>query len=147
MNIKNKMFIFAETMVMRKCLFLLAVLVLTLGVVSCQKNTYCQCFAINDDNEDISLGEDVDIESMTEETLLTLIQNDNFKENVYVIEEGTCSDKAKEITGWGQVTCKEVDPKDPEGTWYERIFNKLFGGGNNNNNNNNGNNNDNSGKP
>lgn len=132
---------------MRRYLLLIVVLALGLGFVSCQKNTYCQCFAINDDNEDISLGEDIDVSTMTEETLLALIQNDNFKENVYVIEEGTCSDKAKEITGWGQVTCKEVDPKDPEGTWYERIFNKLFGGGNHNNNNSGNNNSGNSGKP
>lgn len=133
---------------MRKLLLCVAIMALAFGTVSCKKNTYCQCYAINDDNEDISLGEDVDVSSMTEETLLALIQNDNFKENVYIIEEGTCSDKAKEITGWGQVTCKEVDPKDPEGTWFERLYDKLFGGNhNNNNNNNNGNNNGNSGKP
>ena len=120
-----------------------ALLVLLLGLGSCQKNKYCQCYAFVD-GEDISLGEDLDVGNMTEEQIEAWDAKSNY--NLYIIEEGNCSDKAREISGWGQVTCKEVDPKEPEGSWFERMYDKLFGGHNNNNNNNN-NHSGNNGKP
>ena len=131
---------------MKRFLFVATMAVLMLALGSCQKNKYCQCYAYVD-GEDISLGEDLDVGNMTEEQIEAWNARDNY--NLYIIEHGNCSDKAREISGWGQVTCREVDPKDPEGTWYERIFNKLFGGGSSNNNNNNSNNNNsgNNGKP
>lgn len=120
-----------------------ALLVLLLGLGSCQKNKYCQCYAFVD-GEDISLGEDLDVGNMTEEQIEAWDAKSNY--NLFIIEEGNCSDKAREISGWGQVTCKEVDPKEPEGSWFERMYDKLFGGHNNNNNNNN-NHSGNNGKP
>lgn len=120
-----------------------ALSVLLLGLGSCQKNKYCQCYAFVD-GEDISLGEDLDVGNMTEEQIEAWDAKSNY--NLYIIEEGNCSDKAREISGWGQVTCKEVDPKEPEGSWFERMYDKLFGGHNNNNNNNN-NHSGNNGKP
>lgn len=128
---------------MKRLLMVTALSVLLLGLGSCQKNKYCQCYAFVD-GEDISLGEDLDVGNMTEEQIEAWDAKSNY--NLYIIEEGNCSDKAREISGWGQVTCKEVDPKEPEGSWFERMYDKLFGGHNNNNNNNN-NHSGNNGKP
>ena len=133
---------------MKKSILIIALLTLGLAFSSCQKLKYCQCYA-SVDGEDIALGEDLDVENMTEEQIEALTAK--YKYNLYTMEHGTCNDKQNEIVGWGQVKCVEVDPKDPEGTWYERLFNKLFGGSHNNNSNNNNNNNNNNsgntGKP
>lgn len=126
--------------IMKKSIVIIALSLLTLAFASCQKYKYCQCYAVVD-GEDIGMGEDLEVTVLTEEQIAALNTNND---NLYVMEHGTCNDKAKEFTGWGQVTCREVDPKDPDGTWYERIFNQLFGGGTNNNSNNNSGNN---GKP
>lgn len=127
---------------MKKILIIVTLALMMVSFDSCRKNKYCQCYAFID-GEDISLGDDLDIESMTEEQLEAL--EAKYKYNLYVIEHGNCSDKAKEIVGWGgHITCKEVDPKDPDGTWFERLFDQLLGGSHNNNNNNNSGNN---GKP
>ena len=126
--------------IMKKSIVIIALFLLTLAFASCQKYKYCQCYAVVD-GEDIGMGEDLEVTVLTEEQIAALNTNND---NLYVMEHGTCNDKAKEFTGWGQVTCREVDPKDPDGTWYERIFNQLFGGGTNNNSNNNSGNN---GKP
>lgn len=90
---------------MKKSLIILATLLL-LVATSCTKVKYCQCFAYID-NEDVMLGEDY-----------------------YMMEHGTCNDKAKEIVGWGQVTCKEVDMEEDE-SWWEQIFNQITGNGKN----------------
>ena len=80
---------------------------------SCKKNVYCHCYAAIDD-EVVSLGDDIDISNMTEEDLEKMTSR--YQYNLYVMEEGTCNDKAKEISGWGQVTCKEAETKDDD-TW------------------------------
>ena len=126
---------------MKKFLIVAAIALMMMGFDSCQKNKYCQCYAIVDD-EDVALGEDLAIGSMTEEQILAL--DAKYKYNLYIIEHGTCNDKKKEIVGWGnQVSCVEVDPMDPDGSWFERLFNKMFGGSSSNN----SNNSNNSGKP
>ena len=114
---------------MKKSVLLIALSLLVLAFTSCQKYKYCQCYAVVD-GEDLGMGEDLEVTAMTEEQLAALNTNND---NLYVMEHGTCNDKAKEFSGWGQVTCREVDPKDPDGTWYERLFDNLFGGGNHNN--------------
>lgn len=114
---------------MKKLLIIAAMALLAFGFESCQKNKYCQCYATVD-GESVPLGEDppTDLGNLT----ASEIEDLDPKYNVYIIESGTCNDKAKEISGWGQVTCQEVDPKS-DGNW----FTNLFGGNNNNNNNNN----------
>ena len=88
---------------MKKKFFIIAFALMTLTFASCQKVKYCQCFAYVD-NEDVQLGDDY-----------------------YMMEHGTCNDKAKEIVGWGQVTCKEVNLDENEGSWFEQLINKLTG--------------------
>lgn len=128
---------------MKRTLIVAVMALMLLGLDSCQKNKYCQCYA-NVEGEDVALGtEDIDFTSMTEEQIEAL--ETKYQNNLYIIEDGTCNDKAREIVGWGQVTCIEIDPKDPEGNWFERLYNKLFGGGTNTGNNNNNSNNYNSG--
>ena len=92
---------------MKKRFFAIAVALLLMTVTSCSKVKYCQCFAFVD-NEDVMLGDDY-----------------------YMIEHGTCNDKAKEILGWGQVTCKEVDVDDDE-SWFEHLWNQITNQGQNN---------------
>lgn len=91
--------------IMKKSIVIIAFTLLVLAFSSCTKIKYCQCFAYIG-NEDVQLGEDY-----------------------YMIESGTCNDKAKEIVGWGQVTCKEVDVEEDE-SWFESLYNQLFGGSN-----------------
>ncbi|MBR6878923.1 MAG: hypothetical protein IKM95_06030 [Bacteroidales bacterium] len=101
---------------MKRFLRLSAVMLMLVLASSCTKTKYCQCFAyIN--NEDIALGEDY-----------------------YIVENGTCNDKAKEIVGWGAVTCKEVNVESEDDSWYSKILN-FFKPNNNNNNNNHNNSN------
>lgn len=97
--------------------FLLVILAVAIVVLpSCKKTRYCKCTTIQN-QEVVDLGEDY-----------------------YSIEDGSsCSDKSKEIVGWGQVICTEVSEYEVTGEehhWWDDIF----GGGNNNNNggNNNG---------
>ena len=69
---------------MKKCL-IIAVALLVLVLPSCKKTRYCKCTTIQNE-EVVDLGEDY-----------------------YTIEDGSsCSDKSKEIVGWGQVICTEV---------------------------------------
>ena len=66
---------------MKKCL-IIAVALLVLVLPSCKKTRYCKCTTIQNE-EVVDLGEDY-----------------------YTIEDGSsCSDKSKEIVGWGQVIC------------------------------------------
>ena len=105
---------------MKKLLLVAILAMLAFGLDSCQKHKYCQCFAFID-GEDVPLGEDLpgDPSNMTASTLDSL----DSSYNLYVIEHGTCNDKAKEIVGWGQVTCREVDPKY-DSSWLTNLFNK-----------------------
>lgn len=92
--------------------FLFAIALLILALPSCKKTRYCRCTTIQNE-EVVNLGEDY-----------------------YTIEDGSsCSDKSKEIVGWGQVICTEVTEQEVTGeetNWWDN----LFGGGNNNNHNN-----------
>ena len=103
---------------MKKIVFLVLTSLLLVGFNSCQKHKYCQCYAYVD-GEDIPLGEDVNISEMTAAALDSL----DSSYNVYIIESGTCNDKAKEIVGWGQVTCREVSPKY-DSSWLTELFSK-----------------------
>jgi len=86
---------------MRKYIILLTAMLL-LCATSCKKTRYCRCTTIQND-EVVNLGEDF-----------------------YTIEDGSsCSDRAKEIVGWGQVVCSEVSEYEATGenpSWWERIF-------------------------
>ena len=111
-------------------------LLLTMGVSSCKKNIYCHCYATIADEEVTSLGQDIDISNLTEEQVEEIAAR--YQYNLYIMEDGTCNDKAREFSGWRQVTCKEAKTKD-EDTWEWLM--SLFSNNNNNNNNNNSNNN------
>ena len=118
---------------MKKLLIVAVMALMLLGFDSCQKHKYCQCYAYID-GEDVPLGEDLDISSMTAANIEESLET-KYKYNLYIIESGTCNDKAKEIVGWGnRVTCREVDTKT-DNSWFENLFNHS----NNNNNNNSGN--------
>lgn len=85
----------------RKCLF--AVLVfLMLVASSCKKTRYCRCTTVKNE-EVVELGDEF-----------------------YMIEDGSsCSDKAKEIVGWGQVICTEISKAEATGEenhWWENLF-------------------------
>ena len=87
---------------MKKCLIILAVIALV-SFSSCKKTRYCKCTCIIDE-EVTELGEDY-----------------------YLIEDGreTCAEKAKELIGWGQVTCTEYSESEvtgEESNWWEDLF-------------------------
>ena len=105
MSIEPKVFVTLH-ITMKKRIVIIASILLTLAFASCQKVKYCQCFAYVD-NEDVMLGDDY-----------------------YMMEHGTCNDKAKEIVGWGQVTCKEVDVEEDE-NWFEHIIHQITNNGHN----------------
>lgn len=82
------------------------IIILALSVVvlsSCKKTRYCRCTTIQNE-EVVNLGEEY-----------------------YTIEDGSsCSDKSKEIVGWGQVICTEVSEYEVTGenpSWWENLFN------------------------
>ena len=91
---------------MKKLMIIIAALLL-LVATSCKKTRYCRCTTVQND-EVVNLGEDF-----------------------YTIEDNSsCSDRAKEIVGWGQVICTEVSEAEATGeesNWWEN----LFGGGKN----------------
>ena len=93
---------------MKKYIILLTAMLL-LCATSCKKTRYCRCTTIQND-EVVNLGEDF-----------------------YTIEDGSsCSDRAKEIVGWGQVICTEVSKAEATGEenkWWENLFG--IGGGKN----------------
>lgn len=92
-----------------------------LGLASCQKNTYCQCYAYVDD-EDVSLGDDaIDFSSLTETQIDSL--KAKYKYNLYILDEGSCNDKAAEIQGWNRVACVQVNPK-MDTSWLLKLFSK-----------------------
>lgn len=86
---------------MKNCL-IIALAVTMLVLPSCKKTRYCRCTTIQN-NEVVDLGEDY-----------------------FTIEDNSsCSDKSKEIVGWGQVICKEVSEFEVTGenpSWWESLF-------------------------
>lgn len=97
-----------------KIRLLIAAGLVVLLLPSCKKTRYCRCTTIQNE-EVVNLGEDY-----------------------YTIEDGSsCSDKSKEIVGWGQVICTELSEYEATGekpNWWEN----LFGGGGNSGGNNGG---------
>lgn len=99
---------------MKKYLIILLALALV-GLSSCHKTRYCKCTTIINE-EVVEVG-----------------QPDEY----YLIEDGreSCAEKAKDIDGWGHVTCTEYSEEEVTGEehhWWDDIF------GNNNNHNGNG---------
>lgn len=111
---KGKKLYFCGEIFLKMKKILIVIIALAIVVLpSCKKTRYCRCTTIQNE-EVVNLGEDY-----------------------YTIEDGSsCSDKSKEIVGWGQVICTEVSESEVTGeetNWWDN----LFGGGNNNNNHNN----------
>ena len=118
---------------MKKSLIVLLLVFLGLGLGSCQKSRYCQCYAIIND-ETVAFGDDIEVGDMTASQLDGLEQR--YKYNLFVIErQHSCDDKEKEFQGWGQVVCEEADPKMDD-SWFMRLFNRNKDNNNNNNNHN-----------
>ena len=88
---------------MMKKYLIIAAALLALTTTSCKKTKYCKCTTIQN-NEVVELGEDY-----------------------YTIEDGSsCSDRSKEIVGWGQVICTQVSEYEVTGEkpkWWENLFN------------------------
>lgn len=103
-TIMSKMCTFAvqNTQIMKKILIIMLVF-LVVVLSSCKKTRYCRCTTIQNE-EVVNLGEEY-----------------------YTIEDGSsCSDKSKEIVGWGQVICSEVSEYEVTGenpSWWENLFN------------------------
>ena len=91
-------------MKMKKSLIIATAFLLALAATSCKKTRYCKCTTIQNE-EVVELGEDY-----------------------YTIEDGSsCSDRSKEIVGWGQVICTEVSESEVTGEeshWWENLFHK-----------------------
>lgn len=90
---------------MKKVVLSLVIALLALSFASCKKARYCKCTTIQNEQV-VDLGE----------------------EYYYIEDNSTCSDRAKEICGWGQVVCTEISKKEATGeenSWWEN----LFGGG------------------
>lgn len=89
---------------MKKTIWIVAFALLVLAVSSCKKVRYCRC-STTQNEEVVELGEDF-----------------------YYIEDGSsCSDRAKEIVGWGQVICTEISKEEATGEenkWWENLFNR-----------------------
>lgn len=87
---------------MKKLLIVLFAL-MVVALPSCKKTRYCRRTTIQNE-EVVNLGEDY-----------------------YTIEDGSsCSDKSKEIVGWGQVICTEVSEYEVTGqrpNWWQNLFN------------------------
>lgn len=99
---KNLYFCREKLLKMKRILIIiLAMAVLVLP--ACKKTRYCKCTTIQNE-EVVDLGADY-----------------------YTIEDGSsCSDKSKEIVGWGQVICNEVSEEEVTGekpSWWENLFN------------------------
>lgn len=80
--------------------FLMAIaLVFVVAFSSCNKTRYCRCSVIIDD-EAVELGE----------------------EYYMILDRSSCDERAKEIEGWGRVTCVEVSEEEVTGEvhhWWE----------------------------
>lgn len=86
-----------------KKVLLIAIAVAVLSLPSCKKQRYCRCTTIQNE-EVVELGEDF-----------------------YYIEDGSsCTDRSREIEGWGQVICTEISKYEATGEenkWWEDLFN------------------------
>ena len=109
---------------MKKVSIVISLALILPFVTSCHKAKYCQCTATCTNQEDV-------------------VEQVELGDDYYIIETGTCNDKAKEIIGWGQVICREVDVDNENDNWFWNLINHN----NNNNNNHNNNNNNHGGKP
>lgn len=89
---------------MMKKILIISLLLSVLVLPACKKTKYCRCTTIQND-EVVELGDDY-----------------------YTIEDNSeCSDRAREIEGWGQVICTEVSEAEATGKeekWWEKLFNK-----------------------
>lgn len=87
------------SMTMKKVLIAIA-LILVVFCSSCKKTRYCRCSTIIND-EAVELGQDYYI----------------------ILDRSSCDDRAKEIVGWGHVTCVEVSEEEVSGEdvhhWWE----------------------------
>ena len=87
------------SMTMKKVLIAIA-LILVVLCFSCKKTRYCRCSTIIND-EAVELGQDYYI----------------------ILDRSSCDDRAKEIVGWGHVTCVEVSEEEVTGEdvhhWWE----------------------------
>lgn len=87
---------------MKKAFLFFALAVLVVSASSCRKVRYCKCTTIQNE-EVVDLGEDY-----------------------YYIEDGsTCTDRSREIVGWGQVICTEISKEEATGEenkWWENLF-------------------------
>lgn len=87
---------------MRKT-WIIAVLFLVLCTASCKKTRYCRCVATQE-TEVVELGDEFYV----------------------ILDHSSCSDKAKEFSGWNQVVCTEVSKEEATGEenkWWENLFN------------------------
>lgn len=88
---------------MKTKMLIAAFALLVLAATSCKKTRYCKCTTVQNE-EVVELGEDY-----------------------YYIEDGSsCSDRAREIEGWGQVICTEISKYEATGEenkWWENFFN------------------------
>ena len=86
------MYFCAEKSMKMKKFVIVALALAVLVLPSCKKTRYCRCTTIQNE-EVVNLGEEY-----------------------YTIEDGSsCSDKSKEIEGWGQVICYEVSEYEVTG--------------------------------
>ena len=101
---KNCNFAVKNEMRMKKLLFVILALAIV-ALPSCKKTRYCRC-TTSQNEEVVNLGEDY-----------------------YTTEDGSsCSDKSKEIVGWGQVICTEVSEYEVTGenpSWWENLINNF----------------------
>ena len=118
---------------MKRLLLVSLLLLLGLGLGSCQKSRYCQCYAIID-NQTVPFGDEIDVESYTASQLDKMEQR--YKYNLFVIERNrSCKEKENEILGWGEVRCEEADPKMDD-SWFHNLFNHNQNSNTNSNSNN-----------
>lgn len=84
--------------IMKKLLIAMT-LIAMFAFSSCNKARYCRCSVIIDD-EAVELGEDY----------------------YMILDHSSCDERAKEIVGWGHVTCTEVSEEEVTGEphhWWE----------------------------
>jgi len=87
---------------MKKTIVIVVSVMLVLMLSSCKKTRYCRCSTVLNE-EVVELGDEL-----------------------YTIEDGSsCTDRAREIVGWGQVVCTEVSESEATGeenNWWEDFF-------------------------
>ena len=107
---------------MKRLLIVSLLLVLGLGLGSCQKSRYCQCYAIVEGETTVSFGEELSIGDLTASQLDSLPQR--YRYNLFVVDrDRSCQEKENEILGWGEVRCEEAVPKRDD-SWFHNLFNR-----------------------